>query len=222
MAGVGVPNAQYAPPAAGYAAPPGQWGAPPPGYSSPSAAGSSSSTNGMAIAALVLGILSFVCLGPIGGILAIIFGILGMKKAAEIGSGRGMSIAGIVLGIVGTLAFVALIIVIVAVGDSASNSLNDSFGAADPSNYEVTTETCEVDSIGSVTFTGSIENTGNKSYSYNIKGQIRDADSNVLLESTNDYVDVPEDDTVRWSMTAFLDEPTNVTCAVTGVDNWFN
>ena len=74
----------------------------------------------MAVAALVLGILTFFCLGPIAGVLAIIFGIIGLGKAKEMGgTGRGMSIAGIVLGIVGTVVSVIFIIIlIVAAGDS--------------------------------------------------------------------------------------------------------
>ncbi len=67
--------------------------------------------NGFAIASLVLGILSIVlsCLWFISipcGILAIIFGGLGMKSEK-----RGLAIAGIVTGIIGTI---ALIIILVA------------------------------------------------------------------------------------------------------------
>ena len=36
--------------------------------------------NGIGTAALVMGILQFVCLGPIGTVLAIIFGRMGMKR----------------------------------------------------------------------------------------------------------------------------------------------
>ena len=70
------PPAPVPPPAPGPAAytppPTGNYVAPPP-------ASGGSQTNGMAVAALVLGILTFVCLGPVAGILAIVFGILGMK-----------------------------------------------------------------------------------------------------------------------------------------------
>lgn len=58
-------------------------------------------TNGMAIASLVCGLLF--CL-PICGILAIIFGIVGLAKTKDprVG-GKGMSIAGLILGIFGIL-----------------------------------------------------------------------------------------------------------------------
>lgn len=65
----------------------------PPASPVPPVGGAPSPNNGLAIAALVLGILTFVCLGPIAGVLAIIFGFLGLKKANEMGgTGKGMSI----------------------------------------------------------------------------------------------------------------------------------
>ena len=86
----------------------------------------------MAIAALVLGILTFVCLGPIAGILAIVFGFLGMKKANETGTGKGMSIAGIVLGIVGTVLSIILFIVLVVAGDSVRQRAGRRSGRSTP------------------------------------------------------------------------------------------
>jgi hypothetical protein len=59
-------------------------------------------TNGLAIAALVLGIL-WLC--AIGSILAIVFGFIALSQIKRSGQGgRGMAIAGVVLGIVGILA----------------------------------------------------------------------------------------------------------------------
>jgi len=54
--------------------------------------------------ALVLGILSFVCLGLFAGIPAIILGVAG-RRAADEGkaSNRGMATAGMVLGIIGAV-----------------------------------------------------------------------------------------------------------------------
>ena len=64
-------------------------------------------TNGMAIAALVLGILGMFL--PVLGILALIFGGIGISKANQGASGRGMAVAGLVLGILGTLVLLYLI-----------------------------------------------------------------------------------------------------------------
>ncbi|MCH5279348.1 MAG: DUF4190 domain-containing protein [Christensenellaceae bacterium] len=67
-------------------------------------------SNGMSIAALVCGILGIVgswipvvCYFTfVLAILGIVFGVKGMKKAKETGTGKGLAVAGLVCGIVGT------------------------------------------------------------------------------------------------------------------------
>jgi Domain of unknown function (DUF4190)/Protein of unknown function (DUF2510) len=84
--------------------------------SPPVTAVSTRGTNGMAIASLVLGLLWGYGLLSI---LAIIFGAIGMKQTGERNqSGRGLAIAGLVLGIVG--AVIALVVIIAAA--SATNT----------------------------------------------------------------------------------------------------
>jgi TM2 domain-containing membrane protein YozV len=77
-------------------------------------------TNGIAIAAGVCGIIAAaLCWIPfvdyfsiVLGVLAIIFGILGIHRAVAYGSGRGMAITGIVCGAVGlTIAFLFLLLI---------------------------------------------------------------------------------------------------------------
>jgi len=77
-------------------------------------------TNGIAIAAGVCGIIAVVlCWIPfvdyvsiVLGVLAIIFGILGVRRADAYGSGRGMAITGIVCGSVGlAIAFLFLLLI---------------------------------------------------------------------------------------------------------------
>lgn len=67
--------------------------------------------NGMGTAALVMGILQFVCLGPIASILAIVFGKIGMNKADQgLATNRSSAQWGFWLGIVGlALSVIALI-----------------------------------------------------------------------------------------------------------------
>lgn len=63
-------------------------------------------TSGAAIAALVLGILCFICFGPLAAIPAIICGIVALNNISKSGGalqGKGMAIAGLVMGIVGVL-----------------------------------------------------------------------------------------------------------------------
>lgn len=65
-------------------------------------------TNGFAVAALVLGLVG-------GSLLAVVFGHIALSQIRRIGQhGRGMAIAGLVLGYVGMAASVAVVIWLVA------------------------------------------------------------------------------------------------------------
>ncbi|WP_428937629.1 DUF4190 domain-containing protein [Fontivita pretiosa] len=78
--------------------PPTSYGAfPPPG---------AARTNGMAVASLICGLL--ICVPVLTSLLAIVFGILGIRKAnqTQVG-GKGMAIAGLVLGVLGILGWVS-------------------------------------------------------------------------------------------------------------------
>jgi hypothetical protein len=71
-------------------------------------------TNGLAVASLVLGIL---CLNGIGSILALVFGYQAKGQIDRSGgreAGRGMAIAGIVLGWIGIALMVFIVFAIVA------------------------------------------------------------------------------------------------------------
>jgi Domain of unknown function (DUF4190) len=80
------------PPPGGYGyppTPPGGYGYPPPSQGV--------GTNGMAVASLVCSLFGWLCL--IGPILGLIFGILALNQIRQTGQrGRGMAIAGIVIG----------------------------------------------------------------------------------------------------------------------------
>lgn len=88
-------------------------------------------TNGKSIASLVLGILSVITpyIGLLFGIVAIILSALSLKEIRNRHEGgRGLAIAGLVCGIVGTiiyalliLFFVVIILFAVGSGDSFSN-----------------------------------------------------------------------------------------------------
>ena len=136
--GSAQPPAEYPPP---QQAPP-YW--PPPqlsaghAYPGPSYApyyAQPATTNGMAVASLALGIAGLVFVLPVlGSILALVFGYVGKKqidrsRGAE--TGRGMAIAGIVLGWIGVvLAVVATALIIIAVAASdPSDSFDPGFSA---------------------------------------------------------------------------------------------
>ena len=90
------------------------------GYEPPPAILYGRETNGIAIAAGVCGIIAVVLcwipfvdyLSIVLGVLAIIFGIIGVRRADAYGSGRGMAITGIVCGAVGlAIAFLVLLLI---------------------------------------------------------------------------------------------------------------
>ncbi len=98
---------QPAPPAAGYPA------ATAPGYP----AAPSAPQNGFGTVALVMGILQFLCLGPLGSILAIVFGWLGMSRAKQgLATNKGVAKAGFILGIVGLVLGLLSLIVLAILG----------------------------------------------------------------------------------------------------------
>jgi len=104
--------------------PPPSYAAPQPGYQYGTGA-PAGATNGMAVASLVLGILTIVTCG-IGSILAVIFGYVGKGQIDRSGgtqSGRGLAIAGIVLGWVGIgiIIVIILLAIIGAINDAGSS-----------------------------------------------------------------------------------------------------
>ena len=104
-------------PVGGYAQPYGGYGAPP------------NPTNGLAIAAIVLGIISLLgSLIPIAGwflwpfaLAAIGFGIAGLSRARSISTGRGMAMAGLITGVLALVATVVWTVVLVAVADDVGD-----------------------------------------------------------------------------------------------------
>lgn len=200
----------------------------PPSFNSPPA-GSSNSNNGMAVAALVLGILTFVCLGPIAGILAVVFGFLGLKKAKEMGgNGKGMATAGIVLGIVGTVLSIILLIVFVFAADKASDSISDSVknwsGTADPSSYDLKVEKCGIDStFDSPMMTIKVTNKTSVEKNYIFNYEFRSS-SGALIDSGGSFPEsIPANGSKLVEISSFEDTmESTVKCAVTSVENWFN
>jgi hypothetical protein len=99
-----TPNDQGSP----YAPPPGPYGYDEPGRYPPPAQG----TNGLAIASLAVGIL---WLSGVGSILAVIFGHIALGQIRRTGErGRGLAIAGLVVGYVGIVTVVLVIAAIAA------------------------------------------------------------------------------------------------------------
>jgi len=107
-------------------------GYPPPPYQvphggPPHAAPTTGSNNALAVASLVtsllgIGVMAFCCflgwvVGPLLSLSGLVLGITGLTQSSRDGSGgRGLAVAGIVLGGVGLLAAVALLVLVGAAG----------------------------------------------------------------------------------------------------------
>ncbi|MCU1595180.1 MAG: hypothetical protein JWO12_2572 [Frankiales bacterium] len=131
----GEPQPPTQPPVYGTPSPPPPYGAPqdyaPPQYGAPQYGGpvSGPPRNGFGVAALVLGILALVlCFtifgGIVLGILALVFGVLGRRRAknGEATNG-GMALAGAICGGLGMLASIG-ILVFALTNDSTRNYLD--------------------------------------------------------------------------------------------------
>jgi Domain of unknown function (DUF4190) len=108
------------PPPGGYPPPPGPGYPPPPGPGYPPSQ-PGSGTNTFAIVSLVASLLGWVCVG-IGSILGIVFGFLALNQIKQTGQGgRGLAIAGIVIGIVSIVGgIIYWIIVMIAAGTNTT------------------------------------------------------------------------------------------------------
>lgn len=109
--GAAPPPGSFAPPPGSFAPPAGSFAPPPAQPYVPGVA--TSDQNALAIISLVCGIVTLVlalCCWPLGlvsAIAALITGYLGLRKADELGgNGKGMAIAGLVMGGIGILAAV--------------------------------------------------------------------------------------------------------------------
>ena len=95
----------------------------------------STDENGLAIASLILGVISFTGFGPITGIPAIITGAMGMKNPHN----KGMAVAGLVLGIVSTafaVLFLMFLVLIFVVAGTAAQSHPELYDAIESGTTE--------------------------------------------------------------------------------------
>ncbi|MGQ0745092.1 MAG: DUF4190 domain-containing protein [Acidimicrobiales bacterium] len=112
--------------------PPGQWAAPPPA--------ASASTNGLAIAAFVCALCFFWVLG-IGSLLGVVLGFVALSQIRKRGQrGRGLAVAGIILGFLG----LAIGILLLAAGAAFFGEFKEEVGADLPASLsiEASADTC--------------------------------------------------------------------------------
>lgn len=103
--------------------------------------GRAKGSNGLATTALVLGVLSL-CFGMFTGIPAAICGVLGLTKASKVGTGKGMAVAGLLLGLFGTLLSVVGIILAITAGGAGGGLAN--FGPLGSSSKKTSNDLKEI------------------------------------------------------------------------------
>lgn len=207
---------------------------PPPGMPPMPPQGGQPQSNGLAVTAMILGIVS-ICFGFLAGIPAVIFGFLGKKKAEETGVGSGQALTGIILGAIGILIGIGWLVFWLFVGvaaDSASTELEKSINEsnkeynesrsrngdeADPSHYSITRKKVDVSTYGSVTYSSYIENTSNFDTGFTVtiqcEGNLGDKES---YDATA-YNLSPGDKDNLYAYFSFAEGNTDVTCTETEV-----
>lgn len=92
------------------------------------------SNDGLAVASMVLGILS-ICsawfiLGIIPAILAVIFGLVVLCSMRRRQNGHGMAIAGLVTGSVGVIISVIILLLVITIGSAVWSSWTDDYSSS--------------------------------------------------------------------------------------------
>jgi hypothetical protein len=189
-------------------------GAPPYGYGPPPAP---SQTNGLAIGALILGVLAVISSwtvagGVLLGIAAIVLGFIGRRRDRAAGRGAGLSIAGIVTGIAGVVLGGLFLALYIAIGDAANDPFDDDGDAADPSTYELTDDTCEIDDDGSITAAGTIENTSNRSRTFVVRARFTAGGDEI--DSGTDRLFISQGDRDDYEISGDVGDAQGVSCEV--------
>lgn len=145
--------------------------------------------NGMAIAALVLGVIGvgigwmpfLVVIGLVAAILAIIFGVIGLRRSRELGVGRSQAIVGLTTGGCGLAASVLGVLLTVAVLD-----LVDAYENPNPNSAVI--DTCSTNG-DVVTAAGHITNHGDSEADFVVRVDFLRAGTDNAHRKTNVSVD---------------------------------
>ncbi|NAZ73957.1 hypothetical protein GTQ99_00730 [Kineococcus sp. T13] len=192
--------------------------------------------NGTGTAALVLGILAVVfafiplvgiVLGPIFGLIAIILGILGMKRAnARVASNKGASIAGLVLGIIGVvIAIIAAVIasaVVASVDEAVESAAPSSSATAAPAQetQDVLVNSCTPGEFGQVSADLTVTNSDDAARSYLITVSVNGPDGNRLAEANAAANSIAPGQVAQvQAIGSITDPPAELTCVVANVSS---
>lgn len=171
--------------------------------------------NGIATAALVCGIIGvllawmpfLVVAGFVLAVLALVFGVQGIRRANVTNTGRGLAVSGVVLGAVG----VALSVVGVLISIAAIREVRDFMN---PAPHEVAIVDCVV-SGGTAQATGTITNRGDERTGFTVFIQIAVGGERSEHVERIDPIDPGE--SAEWDATDFSPGPGETCLATTDV-----
>jgi hypothetical protein len=120
--------------------------------------------------------------------------------------------AGLLTGIGGVVLGGLFLALYIAIGDAANDPFDNSGDAADPSTYELTDDTCEIDDDGSITAAGTIENTSDRSRTFVVRARFT-AGGDELDEGT-DRLFIGEGDRDDYDISGDVGDAQGVSCEV--------
>jgi hypothetical protein len=192
-------------------------GGPPVPYSTPPGHASNASSNGIAVAALVCGIVSVVigwipvlfAVGAVLAVLAIIFGLVGLRRARTTGRRKGHAITGLVTGSVGVLVAVGGLVFTIVLFRAIDRYEN-------PPASTSSIESCVVES-GRARAEGELRNDGTRSSRFTVSVEFRGLPSGPSREHLVSIRSTPPGETTRFVVDQRL-EADDVQCTITDVN----
>ena len=191
--------------------------APPPPPQAVETAPAPTKGGGLAVAALVLGIIG-VLFGLIPltffmawvlGVLALIFGLVGRGKAR---ARRTMATWGAVLGAVA----IALGVLGVIIIDDAVDELDEIFNddVVDEGDVDLNLETCTVDEVGDLEATGTITNLTSDTQGFEVEAFFFDDNDVRITESSTFVESLGPDETAQWRVVTFEEPQGEFRCEI--------
>ena len=183
--------------------------------------------NGAATAAMIVGIVSLVlCFLFLGGVIAVVLGVIGLSKARSRGGAKkGQAAAGLIMGVVslalGAGSWVLFVVAVNEGSDAIADATDELGGPADSSTYKVDITTCALDRSGTATVSGTIRNTSSRERNFEVEAEFRR--SGTVLETGSTIVfDLGQGESQTWEVVSVIDSGRAVDCNVTDVNNFLN
>lgn len=170
-----------------------------------------SAGNGLATAAMVLGIIGavfgamivfFFLAAPLG-ILALVFGLIGRSRARTTGRGRGASITGLVLG---PLAVVLSVVGVIIGWDELRDAFREARDSFEVGNHSVDIDRCQLGD-GGVVVAGTLINESTRTKDYDLLIEIlHRGDGRLLGSGRTTITELDPDDAATFELTVAIEQ----------------